>query len=186
MSHATKPELKVIQGGLRSETFWDDVRIVAAPQYAQPFRIDAIAAEEDTFLVLSAEKTVRMPSEHIIRIMTRLIETLPVAPGNVVVKNGQPMRLLAVIHDLDRVPSWREDWISQALDRIFIETMTRNFHSVALPLLGTVYGAFDIQRFINLLKHALKRISQGNLKRLWLIVPKGTSRRVIQMFKSES
>ena len=181
-----KPKLKVIQGGLRSETYWGTVRIVAAPQYAQPFSIDAIAAEEDTFLVLSAEKTVRMPSEHIIRIMTKITETLPVAPGSVVVKNGQPVRLLAIVHDLDREPSWREDWISQALNLIFRETVKRNLHSVALPLLGTVYGTLDIQHFFNLLKDVLKRIPPGGLKRLWLIVPQGASRRVIQMFKSES
>ncbi len=181
-----EPKLKVIQGGLQSETFWESVRIVAAPQYAQPFNIDAIAVEEDTFLVLSAEKTVRMPSEHIIRIMTEIIETLPVAPGSVVVKNGQPVRLLAIVHDLDREPSWREYWISQALDLIFKETVKRNFHSVALPLLGSVHGAFNIQHFLNLLKNAFKRIPPGGLKRLWLIVPQGASQRIIQMFKSES
>ncbi len=179
-----KPKLKVIQGGLRSETFWGSVRIVAAPPDAPPFSIDAIAAEEDTFLVLSAAKTVSAPSEHIIRIMTQIIETLPVAPGSVVVKNGPPVRLLAIVHDLDREPSWREDWISQALDMIFRETVTRNFHSVALPLLGTVHGSFDIRHFLNLLKDVLERIPPGGLKRLWLIVPQGASRRVIQMFKS--
>ncbi len=162
----TKPKLRVIQGGLRSETFWGSIRIVAAPQYAPPFSIDAIAVEEDTFLVLSTEKTVYMPPEHIIRIMTKIIETLPVAPGSVVLKNGQPVRLLAIVHDLDREPSWREDWISQSLDLIFRETVTRNFHSVALPLLGTVYGTFDIQHFLNLLKDVLKRIPPGGLKRL--------------------
>ena len=95
----TKPKLKVIQGGLQSDTLWGTVRIVAAPQYAQPFSVDAIVAEEDTFMVLSAGKTVRMPSEHIISIMTEIIETLPVAPGSVIVKNGSPMRLLAIIHE---------------------------------------------------------------------------------------
>ncbi len=182
----TKPKLKVIQGGLQSETFWGYVHIVAAPQHAQPFSIDAIAAEEDTFLVLSAEKTVRMPSEHIIRTMTKIIETLPVTPGSVVVKSGCPVRLLAIVHDLNRETSWREDWISRALDLIFRETATRNLHSVALPLLGAVFGTFDIQRFVNLLKDTLKRIPPGGLKRLWLIVPQGASRGIIQMFKSES
>jgi len=158
-----KPKLKVIQGGMQSEILWRTVRIVAAPQYAQPFSVDAIVAEEDTFLVLSAEKTVRMPSEHIIRIMTEIIETLPVAPGSVLVKNGCPMRLLAIVHDLDREPSWRQDWIFQALDLIFRETVIRNFHSVAIPLLGAVYGAFDIQHFLNLLRDVLKRIPPGNL-----------------------
>lgn len=182
----TKPKLKVIQGGLQSDTLWGTVRIVAAPQYAQPFSVDAIVAEEDTFMVLSAGKTVRMPSEHIISIMTEIIETLPVAPGSVIVKNGSPMRLLAIIHDLDREPSWRQDWIVQALELIFRETATRNLHSVAIPLLGAVYGAFDIQHFLNLLRDTLKRIPPGNLKRLWLIVPQGASRKIIQMFKSDS
>ena len=180
----TRPNLKVIQGGLQSETIWEYVRIVAAPRYAQPFDIDAMAEEEDTFLVLSAEKTVRMHSEHIIRIMTSIIETLPVAPGSVVVKSGHPLRLLAIVHDLNREPSWCEDWIADALEHVFRETIIRSFDSLALPLLGTVHGSFNIQKFINLLKHALKRIPPGKLKRLWLIVPKGTNLNVIRMFSS--
>lgn len=180
----TKPKLKVIQGGLQSETIWKTVRIVAAPYDAQPFEIDAIAVEEDTFLVLSAEKTMQTSSEHIIRIMTKIIETLPKEPGSVVVKSGQPLRLLAIVHDLNQEPSWREDWISQALEQIFRETLVRKFDSVALQLLGAVYGAFDIQRFIEILKVVLERIPPGGLKRLWLIVPQGANSDIIHTFES--
>ncbi|PSQ91983.1 MAG: hypothetical protein BRD57_03550, partial [Proteobacteria bacterium SW_6_67_9] len=37
------------------------------------------------------------------------------APGEVVVVGGRPLHLRAVIHDLDRVPTWREEWIVRAL-----------------------------------------------------------------------
>ena len=161
------------------------LRIVAAPDDTPPFKVDAVAAEEDTFLVLSADPQVRDPKEPLMRVMTRVIETHPEAPGSVLVKGKCPLRLLAIVHDLNEDPSWREEWIASALDGIFREAESRKLRSIALPLLGTLHGSLEKQRFVVLLRCALERMSPNHLKRLWLAVPVGTSCKILEMLESE-
>jgi len=175
---------RLIQGGLQREMVLDGVRIVAAPEDRPPFTVEAVAAEEDTFLVLSADKTVREPTEHPLRIMTRLIEMRPEAPGSVLVKGRSPLKLLAIIHDLNQEPTWREAWVEKALHGIFLETESRKLRSVALPLLGSLHGSLDKERFAVLLRRALEKASLIYLKRLWLIVPTGAARDLIGMLES--
>jgi len=158
------------------------VSIVAAPKDTPPFPVDAVAVEEDTFLVLSADTKVRDSHKHIVQVMTRVIETRPEPPGSVLVKGKYPsFRLLAIVHDLNQEPSWREEWIASALDGIFREAESRKLKSIALPLLGTLHGSLEKQRFVVLLQCALERMSANHLKRLWLVVPAGTSSKIFQI-----
>ncbi|MCK7466684.1 MAG: hypothetical protein MZU91_00090 [Desulfosudis oleivorans] len=46
--------------------------------------------------------------------MSDLIETQPRLPGTVLVQGTSPVRLLAIIHDFNEDPSWKEDWIKEA------------------------------------------------------------------------
>jgi len=93
----------------------------------------------------------------------------------VLMSDGDPMRLLAIVHDLNQEPSWREEWIVSALDWIFLFAENRGLGSIALPFLGTLHGSLAKQRFIVLLRNALGQISTVNLKRIWLVVPDKTS-----------
>jgi hypothetical protein len=145
-----------------------------------------VAFEEDTFLVLSADRRVRDPREPLVRLMTRVIETRPETPGTVLVKGKRPLRLLAIVHDLNQDPSWREEWIVSALDGIFQEAESRRLQSIALPFLGTLHGSLEKERFIELLRSALERMSPNHLKRLWLVVPAGTSSRILEILDTES
>ncbi len=70
------PELQLIRGGHHFEMSLGSIRIVAAPKDSPPFQVDAVAAEEDTFIVLSADPVVREPKEHPIRLMTRVSERI--------------------------------------------------------------------------------------------------------------
>lgn len=181
-----RPKLRVIHGGFPYEITVGSVDIVASPEDSPPFEIDAVASEEDTFLVLSADPTVRDPKEPLIRLMTRVIETQPEKPGSVVVKGKSPLRMLAIVHDLNKEPSWREEWIASALDGIFREAETRKLRSIALPFLGTLHGPLEKERFLALLKSSLQRISARHLKRLWLMVPAGTSSKTLHILETDS
>jgi hypothetical protein len=147
------------------------VNIVAAPENRPPFKVDAVAVEEDTFLVMSADRRVQDPREPLIKIMTRVIETQPKAPGSLLVRDGSPLRFLAVVHDLNEEPTWREEWIIGALEAIFQEAERRGLRSIALPFLGTLHGSLDKARFLVLLRSVLERIVANHLKRVWLVVP---------------
>lgn len=148
--------------------------------------MDGVAFEEDTFLVMSADPVVRDPKEPLVRIMTKVIETRPEAPGSVLARGERPLQLLAIVHDLNQEPSWREEWIASALDRIFQLAEGRGLESIALPFLGTLHGKLGKERFLMLLRAALGRNPGTHLKRLWLIMPEGTDPRILDILKSTS
>jgi len=150
------------------------LRIVAAPADAPPFPVDAEAAEEDTFLVLSAEPVLHQPPDHPLRIIRDAFAAEPVSPGSVVVREGSPLRLLAVVHDLDQDPTWRPEWVAAALAAVLRQCDERALRSLALPLLGSRHGRLGPERFVSLLRDALDAAPPSSLQRLWLVVPKGT------------
>lgn len=128
------PNLQIIPGAYPLEIWFGTLRIVAAPKDRPPFKVGAMAFEEDTFLVMSAEPVIRAPKESLMRMMTRVIETRPETPGTMLVRGKRPLRLLAVVHDLNQEPSWREEWVADCLEKIFIEAESRKLRSLALSL----------------------------------------------------
>ena len=179
------PRLKIIKGGLADEAFLGSIRIVAASTKAPPFDVDAFVFEEDTFLVLSADTQVRDPKVPLTRIMTRLIDTKPAIPGTVLVKGRRPLRFLAIVHDLNQEPSWKEEWIMDALYGVFQAAESRRLQAVALQMLGAVHGSLKKRRFAFLLRTAIDGTAFNHLKRLWLIVPHGMAREVIDLITTK-
>jgi hypothetical protein len=175
----------MIPGGLQSQTVFASIRIIAAPEESPPFEIDAIAFEEDTWLVMSADPKIVDPPEHPIRLMTDLIETKPEPVGSVVVRGRKPLRFLAIVHDVDQDPTWREEWVEAALKAIFKESEHRNLQAIGLPLLGTLHGRMEKRRFILLLSRVLKQTLLKHLKHLWLMVPTPQSADIINWLETE-
>ena len=60
-----------------------------------------------------------------------------------------------------------------------------NLQSLALPLLGTVYGSLEKRRFIELLVHTLLETGHKRLGSLWLVVPAGQASETIRDLRSE-
>jgi hypothetical protein len=179
-----KPNLHMISGTYPLEIFFRTLRIVAAPKDRPPFKVGAMAFEEDTFLVMSAEPIVRAPKESLMRVMTRVIETRPETPGTVLVRGKRPLRLLAVVHDLNQEPSWREKWVADCLEKILAEAESRKLKSIALPFLGTLHGRLERGRFLELLGDALSQSALTHLERLWLVVPDGMNSKILEILES--
>ena len=180
-----RPKLRLIRGSYPLKVSVGSVDIVASPKDRPPFPVDAVAFEEDTFLVMSADPKVRDPHEHQVRLMTRVIETRPETPGSVLVRGQRPLRLLAIVHDLNQDPTWKQEWVASALDGIFGEAERRRLQSIALPFLGTLHGSLEKEHFLLLLRCALERLPTKHLKRLWLVVPTGTSSKIFGVLESE-
>ena len=178
------PELRVIRGSLSCKMPLGNLQIVASPKDAPPFRINALAFEEDTFLVMSADTTVRDPEESMVRIMSRLMETRAAVPGSVLVRGEDPLQFLAIVHDFNEDPLLKEEWVLSALESILRASENLRLRSLALPLIGTHYGFIKTERFADLLDLALKSVTLQHLRRLWLIVPSGTARGMIRMMKN--
>jgi len=96
----------------------------------------------------------------------------------------QGLRLVEIVHDLNQDPTWKEAWIKSVLNRIFQVSERRNLQSIALPLLGTHHGILDKERFVEMLRHALEKISPGYLQRIWLIMPSGIEVKTLEMFRA--
>lgn len=171
--------LKLIRGGLGQETILGQIKVVAAPEGSRPFDIDAIVFEEDTWLVMSADPKVCQPEIHPIRLMTELIEARPEISSRVLTRPGRPMKFLAVVHDFNMDPTWNEEWISQALTEIFIQSENLKMKALGIPLLCTKHGRLDVDRFLLLLARAVESSFFEYLRRLWLITHPGVDRRLI-------
>lgn len=180
-----RPDLRLIRGGGLSRLAIGTVQIFVGPEKMSPYPVDAMVAEEDTFLVLSADPDLFESHESPIRVLTEAFETRPETPGSVLVKDGHPLQFLAIIHDLDQEPSWKEEWVVNALERIFREAENRKLRSIALPLLGTLHGSLEKGRFITLLCESLERKPPRHLNRLWLVTPEGTASEVLKILKAE-
>jgi hypothetical protein len=157
--------------------------IIAAPTTKPPFPVNAVVEEEDTFLVLSAETRVRKREGSLLEIMTNVIESRPEIPGTVLIRGKKPLRLLAIVHDLNQDPTWKEAWIKSALNRVFQGLERRKLQSIALSLLGTHHSTLDKERFVEMLRHVLEKISPSYLQRIWLVIPVGTGMKTLEMVR---
>jgi hypothetical protein len=180
------PKLRLVHGSLSCKMSVGNLQIVASPEDAPPFRLDAFVFEEDTFLVMSSDTTVREPKESMVRIMSRLLETQPAVPGSVLVRGKDPLQFLAIVHDFNEDPSFKEEWLVSALEGVFKSSENLQLRSLALPLIGTRYGFIKTERFADLLELALRSVTLQHLRRLWLIVPGGTARDMIRQLKDRS
>jgi hypothetical protein len=161
-----------------------ELEVVAAPESAPPFVADAVVAEEDTYLVLSADPEVRETRIARLRVIHEAFAARPAEPGSVVVRGGSPLRLLAVVHDLSHEPTWREEWVEAALDAVLREVDARSLRTLAMPLLGRVRGDLPIDWFVALLRSALGRCAPARLERVWLVTPEGDLEEVRALLKS--
>lgn len=152
------------------ETVRADVQVVATLPGDPPFPLDAVVLEEDTYLVLSAEATLRLPGEHPLRVIHAAFDARPEPIGSVLVRAGDPLRLLAVVHDLSQDTTCRPEWVEVALERVLAVAEERRLRSLGLPLLGTVHGRVAPQQAAALLATALDRARPASLRQLWLIL----------------
>ncbi|MCZ6507473.1 MAG: hypothetical protein O7A04_05425 [Acidobacteria bacterium] len=154
------------------------------PLDAHPFPVEAQAVEEDTYLVLSAASELRPSTEHPIRIHTAALEAEPAVPGSIVVRQGCPLELLAVVHDLTQDPTWREEWVSDALVRLLHETERRRIAALGLPVLGSLHGGMSTAAFLSRLDGAIANVGPISLQRLWLQVPHETEGEVFELLEN--
>jgi len=161
------------------------VRITAAPEDRGPFPVEAVVFEEDTCLVLSADWKKIESEDHPVVILTEAFGMEPEKPGTVVIYEGSPLRFLAVVHDLDQDPSWREEWVGKALENIFQEVERRGLRSIALPFLGTKHGLLEKRRFVCLLDDFLKKNSFPYPLRVWLVLDGDPEDEIIEWLEAD-
>ncbi len=158
--------------------------VAAAPGTTPSFEIDAIVLEDDTYSVLSADPVAKESEESPSKSLQRAVDTSPHEPGSVVVKEGHPTRLLAVVHDLSHEPSWKEQWVKQALAQVLGAAEERQLASLSLPMLGTLRGTLEPIRFVELLYIGLREHPGTYPHSIWLVLPESTDDSLISTLKA--
>lgn len=150
------------------------VHVVVAPEDQPPFGVDALAVEEDTHLLLSSEGVVEEPKESYGELVAAVSERAPSTPGSVLVRKSKPLQFLAIVHDIDRDPTWREEWIASAINGIVEEAEWRRLCAIGVPLIGTRHGNIETRRVALWLGRCLSRTKFRYLERVWIIAPAGS------------
>jgi hypothetical protein len=151
------------------------VAIVVARAGSGPeIELDAVVVEDDTYRVLGADRVVKETAEPLGRLLMEAAEHESETPGTIVVEEGTaPLRIHAVVYDLDAEPMCREEWAAAALAAVVEECVGRGLRSLAMPPLGVRLDALAPDRSIALLAEALAAAPPGGLEMIWLAVPQG-------------
>jgi len=149
------------------------VEIVAAGPEGPPFAVDAFVEEQDTCLMLGTEAVMRDTREGYPLLVKKMIGQKPRAMSEVIVTGDRPLRLTAIVYDIDQKTICREDWISDALKNIFNLCRQHKVRFLAMPLLGTLHGKIGKEQFLDLLKSALSGCNSVYPEKIWLVIKSG-------------
>ena len=163
-------KLELIPGGKPERV---TIEAIAFEPVSEPVPVDAIAFEEDTFLVLSADPVIRPVREDPLRLLTGILELVPNEPGAVMVHAGRPPRILAVVHDLARDPTTRLEWVREAYRGIFAEAKRAGFRRLSVPLLGTVHGRLPKDGVVRELIAAVPEAKAAGVTHVFVLVAEG-------------
>ena len=129
---------------------------VAPLESALPFEPQALVFEQDADLILRLDRDPVMPRENNEALIGQALAATKHKPGTLVVDESDPIVIMAIVHDLDEQPTWREEWVRTALATLFTYAAEEGISSLAMPLLGTVHGQLDRRRAMELLESAIE------------------------------
>jgi len=147
------------------------VEIAIAPAQFPPFPISATIEEQDTALILGETDEIRNPGDKPAWYLANTLESQPLlSPGQVIVRDTQPLRLQVIVHDLDDEPTCNELWIFQAIQQVFDIADARAISAIQMPLLGTRFsGKIKSSQFFTILTEIINRQRPAPIKKIWLV-----------------
>ncbi|MCK5649373.1 MAG: hypothetical protein KAI22_10885 [Gammaproteobacteria bacterium] len=177
--------MKLIWDSSQFKMTIDTVDIHIAPEDQPPFPVIALVQEQDTSLVLEPDDELRDPGDDKpLWYDSNKPELLAThQPGDVLIKSFNPIRFLAIVHDLDQTPSWKAEWIEMALSKVFEITDSKSLSALAIPVLGGQFGRFKLEEFIAIFMDALKKQNFEHTLRIWLIVKPEECQQVFELLK---
>jgi len=164
----------------------NDVDIAIAPHQFPPFAVDAHVEEQDTALVLGETDILHQSIDKPIWYLNHKLESQPLlTPGQVIVRDTQPLRLQAILHDLDSEPSCSELWIFQVIQQVFDTAETRHIRAVQMPILGTRYSQITPGQFYSILIEIINRKRPAPIDKIWLVTSEQYCESLFQQLQSQ-
>lgn len=149
----------------------NNVDLAIAPTKLPPFPVGAVIEEQDTALILDESDEIRDPGQKPAWFYANKLEQqVMLTPGQVIIRDTQPLRLQAIVHDLESEPICNELWIFQALQQTLEIAEQRKIDALQMPLLGCRFGKIEASQFFALLLEIITRQRPAPVSRLWLNV----------------
>jgi len=136
-------------------------------------KVDAVVEEQDTNLLLGMAPVIMETIESFPALVDKMEQQVREMPGNIIVKQSKPKRLIAIVYDVEHTPICEESWVKEVLQKIFVQCYKHKINSLAMPLLGTTYGKLTDETIIDLLQYLLIKNRHHNPKKI-LIYEKQT------------
>ncbi|RME33491.1 MAG: hypothetical protein D6786_07525 [Gammaproteobacteria bacterium] len=163
------PHLKLAWDRNRQAVDLAGCRVAFAPAHLSPFEAEVWVEEQDTWLSWNRRSPPGSHNELIRRLLDRMDPDCPYPAGEVLSTGGRPLRLSAIVHDIDQEPSCRIEWIGRALATIIGLCRSQRFTRLALPPLGTQRGGVPMTEFLELLERQLEERDMTGRLRIWLV-----------------
>ena len=128
--------------------------------------VDVVVEEQDTNLVLGKSPVIMDTIESFPALVKKMEQQIHEIPGNVIVKQSIPIRLVAIVYDVEHTPICKESWIEEALQNILMQCEKYKIKTLAMPLLGTSYGKLKEETTMKLLQDSLFQERKKTLKKI--------------------
>ena len=128
--------------------------------------VDAVVEEQDTNLILGKSPIILETIENFPALVKRMEQQPREIVGNVLVKQSNPIRFIAIVYDVEHTPIGKKIWIEKAIQNILAQCDKYKIKTLAMPLLGTSYGKLEEESIIQLLQYSLIQNRQQTLKKI--------------------
>jgi hypothetical protein len=131
----------------------------------QPFAIEVMVYEEDTYRVLSAGNHIREIREPLHELGQEATGQLAHQTGDLVTVGS---RWFAIVHDFDNDKSYQSESVDMVLSRMADEIKENDIRTIGLQALGSFHGPETIESAVaRVLSHPWPKC----LTKIWLVVP---------------
>ncbi len=176
----SRPQLRLIEGDLnRSFQLVGFELHICDIDARLPQGVEAMVVEQDTTMLME------IPSQLDVTLMQQdkgstysaligemLMEEARYQVGGISLREGDPSRIMLVIHDLNQTPSWSEEGIKRALRTLFALLPRYRFNSLTIPALAHRHGKLPVERFLTLLCEQMRKEPPLWGGDIWLQVPR--------------
>lgn len=107
----------------------------------QPFPIEAMVYEEDTYRVLSPDNHIREIRQPLLELQSQVVGQQADKLGDLVIRGS---RWFAILHDFDQSESYASAVLPLVYSRISDAIMEREISSIGLQPLGAHHGPDDV------------------------------------------
>jgi hypothetical protein len=164
---AVSISMKLILGGRSKHISCNGVQVTVIDNESLPYSAEVMVFEEDTHLILTADREIHYQEEHPIRLMTDIMNARKNRLGSLVVNDRS---WYAVVIDVNAETMCQPQSVSEAYINVFAHLNSKKIVSAGMHLLGLIHGKMVINQAVNLFLGGLHTQNINCLRHIWVVV----------------